>query len=214
MRDGVWGQALSSVHRDRARPALFLDRDGVIIKDRGYVCRPEEVQLLDGVASLIRNANEGGIPVAVVTNQSGVGRGYFGWDDFAATQQRLLELLGQQGAHLDLVFACPFHHDAEPPYRIADHPCRKPRPGMLFHAATLGNLDLSRSWIIGDRISDLAAGQAGGLAGGALFTIEAALEEVQHASALAAPEFSIVLAHSATQLLHLPLFAVPSEPTS
>jgi D-glycero-D-manno-heptose 1,7-bisphosphate phosphatase len=169
-QDGIWCQVSrrSSGAVPEPRPALFLDRDGVLVEDPGYLHRPEELRLMPGAGELVVAANRRGCAVVLVTNQSGIGRGYYGWPDFAATQERLEEALVAEGGFLDMVLACPFHPKAMPPYRHPDHPCRKPRPGMLLRAAARLGLDRPRSWIVGDRAADLAAGRAAGLAGGIL----------------------------------------------
>lgn len=149
-------------------PALFLDRDGVIVADTGYLGRAEEVRLLDGAAAAIARCNALGMPVVVVTNQSGIARGYYDWSGFGAVQAALAAALAATGAHLDAVLACAYHGDGKEPLRIAAHPWRKPKPGMILAAAERMNLDLSRSWIVGDKADDLAAGAAAGLAGGTL----------------------------------------------
>ena len=150
------------------RAALFLDRDGVIVADTGYLGRAEDVRLLGGAAAAIGRCNALGIPVVVVTNQSGIGRGYYDWSGFAAVQATLVAALAGAGARLDAVLACAYHADGKEPLRVAAHPWRKPKPGMILAAAERMNLDLSRSWIVGDKADDLAAGAAAGLAGGTL----------------------------------------------
>ncbi len=147
------------------RPALFLDRDGVIVDEVHYLHRPEDASLVPGIAELISTANAKSIPVVVVSNQSGIGRGMYGWDDFIAVQREIDRLLAARGAVLDAVFACPFHRDAEPPYDVDDHPDRKPNPGMLLRAARLLDIDLARSWFVGDTVVDIEAAAAAGLAG-------------------------------------------------
>ena len=147
-------------------PALFLDRDGAIVEEVLYLHRPEEMKLIPGAADTIAAANTRGIPVVVVTNQAGIGRGYYGWEDFIAVQACMIEELSGLEARIDAVFACPYHADGEGPFIHADHPDRKPNPGMLQKAAGLLGLDLSRSWIAGDRASDLGAGHAAGCEGG------------------------------------------------
>lgn len=150
------------------RPALFLDRDGVIMADTGYPQRPEDVHLLRGAACAVARCNAIGIPVVVVTNQSGIARGYYDWAGFHAVQTTLCAALGTAGARLDAVLACAYHADGKEPLRRAAHPWRKPNSGMILTAAERMNLDLSRSWIIGDKPEDLASGAAAGLAGGTL----------------------------------------------
>jgi D-glycero-D-manno-heptose 1,7-bisphosphate phosphatase len=152
----------------RGRPALFLDRDGVIVADTHYLGRAEDLRMLEGAASAIARCNTLGIPVVVVTNQSGIARGYYDWNGFRAVQTALAAALAATDARLDAVLACGYHKDGAEPLRVANHPWRKPNPGMLLAAATHMNLDLPRSWIIGDRSHDLAAGAAAGIAGGTL----------------------------------------------
>ena len=167
--DGIWlaaPGALSPPAPTAGGPALFLDRDGLLVEEVGYLHRPADVRLQPGVAPLLRRAAAAGWARVVVTNQSGIGRGLYGWAEFAATQVQIEALLAAEGAALDLVAACPFHPQARPPWRAAEHPCRKPRPGMLLLAAERLGLDLARSWILGDQASDMAAGRAAGLAGG------------------------------------------------
>jgi D-glycero-D-manno-heptose 1,7-bisphosphate phosphatase len=148
------------------RPALFLDRDGVIIEDPGYLYRPADVRLIPGAAAVISAANRRGLPVVAVSNQSGIGRGYYGLDDFAAVEEALTHLLAQEDASIDAVFACPYHQEGVSPWRHPAHPARKPLPGMLLAAERLLHLDLGRSWIVGDKLSDLQAGYHAGLRGG------------------------------------------------
>jgi len=162
----IWIQLLNRCQGAGLRPALFLDRDGVIVEDTHYLHRIDDVSLITGAAQTISLANALAIPVVIVTNQSGIGRGIFDWQDFAAVQERILTDLADQGAFVNAVLACPFHADGTRRYRHPDHPCRKPNPGMIHLAVRMLPIDLSESWIIGDRTSDLAAAQSGGLAGG------------------------------------------------
>jgi D-glycero-D-manno-heptose 1,7-bisphosphate phosphatase len=172
-RDGASGcwYELAPGHCDLAGcPALFLDRDGVIVVDTQYLGRPEDLHMLAGAADAIARCNERRIPVVLVSNQSGIARGLYDWNGFAAVQDALAAALEQKGARLDAVFACAHHADGQPPFNIADHPWRKPNPGMIVDAAERMALDLAHSWIAGDRASDLAAGRAAGLAGGILIS--------------------------------------------
>lgn len=162
--DGVWTQIVSASEPGRA--ALFLDRDGVVIEEGHYLCRADDVRLIPGAAGVISAANGRGVPVVIVTNQGGIGRGYYGWDDFAAVQERIVEDLAAAGARVNAVYASPFHPHGVPTYVHADHPSRKPNPGMMLMAAEGLELDLARSWIIGDHASDIVAAKRAGLAGG------------------------------------------------
>lgn len=165
--DGVWAEVLRAPgdRPTKPRSALFLDRDGVVIEDPGYLHQPDEVRLIPGAAAAIQRANRCGVPIVLVSNQSGIGRGLYGWPAFAATQGRLVALLATEGAGLDMVLACPYHPEGQAPYRHPDHPCRKPRPGMLLLAAERLALDLAASWLVGDRALDIEAARAAGLAG-------------------------------------------------
>jgi D-glycero-D-manno-heptose 1,7-bisphosphate phosphatase len=124
----------------------------------------------------IAAANRVGIPVVVVTNQSGIARGYFGWSAFAAVNGRVLELLGDQGVSVDMVLACAYHEAGVGPLAVADHPMRKPNPGMLIEAGKRLDLDLQRSLIVGDKLADMQAGRRAGLAQGWLVDGEAAVQ--------------------------------------
>lgn len=148
------------------RPALFLDRDGVIVEDPGYLCRLADMILIPGVAEVIGLANRRAIPVIEVTNQAGIGRGYYGWEQFLEVEEALAGELGRSGAVIDAVFACPYHRDGIPPWAHPAHPARKPRPGMLMAASRFLNIDLESSWIVGDKHSDLLVGHNAGLRGG------------------------------------------------
>jgi D-glycero-D-manno-heptose 1,7-bisphosphate phosphatase len=143
-------------------PAIFLDRDGVIIEDVNYLARPDQVRILPGSAEAIASLNRAGWPVLVVTNQAGVGRGYFSEAAVVAVHGHLAAALATFGAVIDAFYFCPHHPEAEVErYRLACS-CRKPQPGMLHRAAAELGLDLERSWLIGDRVSDLEAGAAAG----------------------------------------------------
>jgi D-glycero-D-manno-heptose 1,7-bisphosphate phosphatase len=172
-----------------ARPALFLDRDGVIIAETNYLARPQDLRMIEGAAAAIARCNTCGIPVVVVTNQSGIARRYYGWDDFRAVQAALTAALAGFGAHLDAVLACGYHGEGHEPLHIADHPWRKPNPGMILAAGRRLSLDLPRSWIVGDRPDDVAAGAAAGLAGG---TLVASDDQMRRDAALLASERFIV----------------------
>jgi D-glycero-D-manno-heptose 1,7-bisphosphate phosphatase len=162
---GVWFRVPSET-TPLPRPALFLDRDGVIIEDTGYLCRTSDIVLIPGAAELIAYANRQNVPVVVITNQAGIALGYYGWEEFLAVENVLGSLLAAGGAAVDAVFACPYHPDGLERWAHPAHPARKPRPGMLHAAAERMNLDLGSSWIVGDKHVDLLAGQAGGLRGG------------------------------------------------
>jgi len=137
------------------RPGILIDRDGTLIEDRDYLADPAGVQLFPGGAEAIAAMNRAGMPIALVSNQSGIGRGYFTEADLAAVERRVQEVLAAAGAHLDGLYHCP--HAPE-----AGCHCRKPAPGMAEQAARELSLDLSRSFIIGDKRADVELGRAVG----------------------------------------------------
>jgi D-glycero-D-manno-heptose 1,7-bisphosphate phosphatase len=140
------------------QPAAFLDRDGTVIVDKVHLTDAENVELLPGAAGAVRRLNEAGVFVAIVSNQSVVARGMATREQVDAAMARLQELLGAEGARVDAFHYCPHHEEFSGPCD-----CRKPKPGMLFDAAVEHDLDLSRSYMVGDWWSDIGAGQAAGL---------------------------------------------------
>lgn len=164
--DGVWRQLLTRVADIADRPTLFLDRDGVIVEEVHYLHKVADMRMMPGASRVVANANNRGVPVVVVTNQAGIGRGRFAWSDFIDVQEAMLNALADDGAYVNAVFACPHHGDGVAPYNVKDHPARKPNPGMLLAAAERMPIDLSGSWIIGDRAGDMGAAKNAGCAGG------------------------------------------------
>lgn len=145
-----------------SRPALFLDRDGVVIEDMDYISKADDVRLIDGVRQTIDQFRAAGHAIVIVTNQSGVARGYFERSDYLAVEARIKALLNDSGP--DAVYACPFHVNGKPPFDV-NHPWRKPGDGMLRTAAERLSIDLSKSVMVGDRLSDIEAGLSAGLRG-------------------------------------------------
>ncbi len=144
------------------RPAVFLDRDGTINEQMGYINHISRFQLLPGVGAAIARLNAQEMPVVVVTNQSGLARGYFPAALLEAVHEKMFRQLAEAGAHIDGLYLCPHHPEAkEARYRQACD-CRKPKTGMLEQAARELGLDLPRSYVIGDRWSDLRCGDAVG----------------------------------------------------
>jgi D-glycero-D-manno-heptose 1,7-bisphosphate phosphatase len=141
---------------------VFIDRDGTLTEEIGYVNHPARLRLLPRSAEAIRRLNQAGIAAVVVTNQAGVARGYFSEEVLKSVNQALLGQLTQAGARLDGLYVCPHHPtEGDPPFRMACD-CRKPRPGLLTRAAAELALDLGASVIVGDRPSDLETGRAVG----------------------------------------------------
>jgi D-glycero-D-manno-heptose 1,7-bisphosphate phosphatase len=161
--NGLYHRIFSPVSSQYRGPAFFLDRDGVLVEETGYLHRPEDLKILDGAAEALLALNRAGIPVVVVTNQAGIGLGYYSWSDFEALQEALAASLLRQGARLDAVWACAFHPQAAGELQAENHSHRKPNPGMLLEAAAELNVDLSRSWMVGDKPSDIEAGIRAGV---------------------------------------------------
>jgi D-glycero-D-manno-heptose 1,7-bisphosphate phosphatase len=147
-----------------SRPAVFIDRDGTLTDEVGYVNHPSRLRLLPRSAEAIRRLNAVGTPAVVVTNQAGLARGYFSEEILRAVNESLVEQLARAGARLDGIYVCPHHPtEGEPPYR-ARCECRKPKPGLLRRAAAELGLELTRSTMIGDKSSDLVPGREVGAA--------------------------------------------------
>ena len=138
------------------RPALFLDRDGALIEDKHYLCNPDDVQLCVGAKNLLEQAKNNQWQVVVITNQSGIARGFFDWPAYELVTARLLQLLGSETL-ISAIYANGYGPNAPL------HCWRKPSPGMLLAAARDLNIDLSRSILVGDRLTDLQSGASAGL---------------------------------------------------
>ena len=139
-----------------AKPALFLDRDGVLVEDKHYLCEPDDVELCVGIKKLLAHAKSKQWPVVIVTNQSGIARGLFDWNAYESVTQRLLQLLGPE-----ILISAIYANGHGPNAPLISW--RKPSPGMLLAAAKDLNIDLSRSILVGDRLTDLQAGASAGL---------------------------------------------------
>ena len=146
------------------KPALFLDRDGVINVDRGYAYRVDQIEFLPGIFELARFAVEVAWPIVVVTNQAGIARGLYCEADYQGVNEWICNRFQKEQAPIARVYHCPFHPEGIGEYRL-DHPWRKPKPGMILQAAADLSLDLSRSALIGDRLSDIEAAAAAGIPG-------------------------------------------------
>ncbi len=149
-----------------ARPAAFLDRDGVLNVDLGYVHRTQDLRWIEGAPAAVRRLNDAGYWVIVVTNQSGIGRGYYDEASMDQVHEAVRAHLATAGAVLDAIYACPFHPEAiDERFRHPDHPDRKPNPGLLLRAMRDFAIDPARSFMIGDKDSDMQAARRAGVAG-------------------------------------------------
>ncbi len=147
-------------------PAVFLDRDGVLIEDVGYPHREDQLAFVRGADRAVSRLNALGYFVVIVTNQSGVARGMFSEAQMNAFNDLVVRRLAAKGARIGAVYSCPFHNEArDERYFHPDHPDRKPNPGMLLRAIEDHGIDPARSFIIGDRQSDLEAGRRAGVTG-------------------------------------------------
>jgi D-glycero-D-manno-heptose 1,7-bisphosphate phosphatase len=164
---GLWAQRMTSTDL-AGRPAVFLDRDGVVVEEVHFLAHRKDVRLTFGIGEAIATLNRIAVAVVVVTNQSGVARGRFGWSEFSQVHDEIAVQLARVGAVIDAVFACGYHPSGRGPLAIADHPWRKPLPGMFREAHKLLGVDLSRSLVVGDRLSDLEAGRGAGLPEGSI----------------------------------------------
>lgn len=145
-----------------SKRAVFLDRDGTIVDDTGFIRRVEDVKLLPDAAGAVRELNAAGWAVIVITNQSGVARGLLSEKDVAATNQRMIDLLAKEKARVDAIYYCPHLPEGKVSQYALVCDCRKPRPGMLLTAAAEHDIDLASSVTIGDAPRDVEAGLAAG----------------------------------------------------
>jgi len=146
------------------RPAIILDRDGVINREDGYVHKADEFRFIEGVFDACREMSKAGFRLIVITNQAGIARGYYTEDDFHHLTKWMLDEFRQHGIEIDGVYYCPHH----PVHGVGDYrrdcDCRKPAPELILRAAREHSLDLRRSVLVGDKVTDIEAGRAAGVA--------------------------------------------------
>ena len=182
---GLWREVRTGQSSEPV-PALFLDRDGTLIELVDYLCRADEVVPIPGAFESLAQAGRAGLRVVIVTNQSGIARGFYGWDEFAAVQERVIALADAAGGRIDAVYACP----ALPG---SGDRCRKPEPGMILAAAADLGIDLGASWMVGDSASDLEAGRRAGLAQGWLVPTGCGPRDRGLAAGLACDNFRVTI---------------------
>ncbi len=145
--------------------AVFLDRDGVITREPPhYAHKLSQLQLLPGAAEAIRRLKENGFIIVIVSNQSGIGRGYYEEADMISFNQAMQDSLAEMGAGFDALYFCPHHPEAGQGEFLKDCECRKPKPGMLTRAAKELDIDLEWSYLVGDKVTDIEAGKRAGCA--------------------------------------------------
>ena len=169
-----------------SRGAVFLDRDGTIIRDANYISKPEQVELLPGAALAIRRLNDAQVPVVVVTNQSGIARGMFAESDYQLVRDRVTLLLSREGARVDATYMCPHHPDFTGPCE-----CRKPGSLLFRQAAEELDVHPPSSWFIGDRLRDVLPAQELGGRGALVPSRDTPPEEVARARAEHAVDASL-----------------------
>ncbi len=150
---------------EAGRPAAFLDRDGVLNVDKGYLFRSEDFEWIPGAIEAVKRLNDRGYLVFVVTNQSGVARGYYGEEDVIRLHNWMNGELAKHGAHIDKFYYCPHYTEGPASGYVKACQCRKPLPGLILAALAEWNIDREKSFLIGDKDSDIAAAAAAGIKG-------------------------------------------------
>lgn len=148
--------------RRKGDPAVFLDRDSTIIEDMEYSTDPARLAPLPGAVEALKRLKEAGYRLVIVTNQSGVARGIFSEESLRTFHRRMLDMFERQGVKFDGLYYCPHFTEGASKEHVRECDCRKPAPGLLVRAARDLGLDLRRSWMVGDRPSDVGAGRAAG----------------------------------------------------
>ena len=190
---GIWRQYLVAGDQGPLSdtPILFLDRDGVLVEEVHYLHRVEDLRIYPAAARLVSLANAQAWRVVIVTNQAGIGRGLYGWREFEAVNAHLLDRLAAEGARVDAVLATPHHAEGIGSLKVADHPMRKPRPGMLLDAIAHFSADATACVVVGDRATDLEAGRAAGLRRGVLVQTGYGRTEIDSARSLGTLDFRV-----------------------
>jgi D-glycero-D-manno-heptose 1,7-bisphosphate phosphatase len=201
--EGVWCEILTKP--TPGCPALFLDRDGAIVEETEYLCRVEDIVMIPGGAGVIAAANRRGIAVVLVTNQAGIGRGYYSWPEFKSVQHAITTALTAGGARLNAVYACAHHPEGQGVFAHPDHPARKPNPGMLLQAASDLKLDLKSSWLVGDKAIDVEAAKRAAIAGAMQVSTGHGIAERRRVAGLATPRFEVRFGRSIADAMTLPI---------
>ncbi|MFH1701397.1 MAG: D-glycero-beta-D-manno-heptose 1,7-bisphosphate 7-phosphatase [Candidatus Zixiibacteriota bacterium] len=160
--DFVYKQMIRILDKENLCPAVFIDRDGTLIVDEHYLANPDKIKFIDGSINALHRLKKAGFKIVIVSNQSGVARGFFPEEAVVKVHNRLEALLKENGIEIDDIRFCPYHPDGDVPEYTKEDECRKPRPGMLEKSAMELGIDLKRSYMIGDKLSDVQCGQAAG----------------------------------------------------
>lgn len=160
----------NAIGNPQSRLAVFIDRDGTLNEDIGYVSTPDELVLYPWAAEAVRRINDSGLLAIVITNQSGIARGIYTERTLDAIHSRMIHDLAREGARIDAVYYCPHHPDfGDPRYRLACD-CRKPRTGLLEKASREHRIDMAGSYVIGDKASDIKLAENAGARAALVFT--------------------------------------------
>jgi len=197
------------------RPAVFLDRDGVVNVDRGHVHRIQDFEFMPAALRTCRQLASAGFALVVVTNQAGIARGWYGIEDFRRLSEWMAAQFAEAGAPLDGIYFCPHHPTGSVPGLSEPCACRKPQPGMIQTAAKDLRLDLARSALVGDKWSDIAAGKRAGVCSCLLLRAPVGSAETEQdlaaADAVLADQEVAGLADAATYLLGMRVGAVAEQ---
>ncbi|MBN2541765.1 HAD family hydrolase [bacterium] len=142
---------------------VFIDRDGTLIVEKDFLQNPDDVEFIDGSIEAVKLFNDMGFKVIIVSNQSGVARGYFTENEVQIVNMRVQEIVEKEGAHIDDMYYCPHHPDGVVPEYSLHCDCRKPKPGMVYKAVENHDIDLETSYVIGDKESDVLLGKLAGV---------------------------------------------------
>jgi D-glycero-D-manno-heptose 1,7-bisphosphate phosphatase len=160
--DTVYDKVNDMLDRIKLEPAVFIDRDGCLIEDKNYLADPQKVEFIAGSLDATRSLKEAGYKIVVVSNQSGVARGFFSVETVEKVNQRIRESMRRADCEPDDIHFCPYHPDGDDPDFTGDSYDRKPKPGMLEKAAIKHGIDIKRSYVIGDKYTDIQCGKAAG----------------------------------------------------
>lgn len=152
-----------SAHSMPKPKALFLDRDGVVNVDHGYVSKPQDFEFIDGVFSACQRFQQAGYKIVIVTNQSGIGRGYYSEADFNQLTEWMVQAFKSHQVDISAVYFCPHHPTNAKPEYLQECDCRKPEPGMLLQAIAEFGIDPNSSIMVGDKSSDMLAAASAGI---------------------------------------------------
>lgn len=166
------------------RKAAFLDRDGVINIDRGYVGRWQDFEFMPGIFDLLRYLSANGYLLFIITNQSGIARGFYTEEEFNLLTEKMLAMLAAESIYIEKLYYCPHHPDFGSVLYRKDCRCRKPKPGMIFDAEAEFDLDLGQSILIGDKMSDVEAATSAGIGKAYLLSDEISIDSKNATSIL------------------------------